>query len=89
MPSWEVIVHGHVQGVGFRWYVLGCASRTGIKGYVRNLVDGSVMIIAQGNAEQFMLFCEQVRDGGSRARVTGMDITDLSGSKSYNDFTIG
>jgi acylphosphatase len=41
-------VQGYVQGVGFRQFVLHHAAALGLRGYVRNLRDGSVEVLAQG-----------------------------------------
>jgi len=43
------LVHGHVQGVGFRWWVWRHATRLGLRGLARNLRDGSVEVIAEGS----------------------------------------
>ncbi len=88
MSSWEIIVHGRVQGVGYRWHVLRCAEVHEVFGYVRNLSDGTVMIIAQAESERLNLFSQSICQGSTRAIITRVDITELSGSKSYNDFTI-
>jgi acylphosphatase len=42
---------GHVQGVGFRYTVRSIARRYPVKGYVKNLADGSVELVAQGRPE--------------------------------------
>ncbi len=42
------VVHGRVQGVGFRWFVQKHAERLGVRGYARNLEDGSVEVYAIG-----------------------------------------
>ncbi|WP_151640449.1 acylphosphatase [Corynebacterium sp. 11A] len=41
-------VHGHVQGVGFRWWTLQNAKELGLAGYAKNLVDGRVCVVAEG-----------------------------------------
>ncbi len=43
------LVYGHVQGVGFRWWVWRQATRLGVDGLARNLRDGSVEVIAEGS----------------------------------------
>jgi len=43
------LVHGRVQGVGFRWWVWRQATRLGLRGHARNLRDGSVEVIAEGS----------------------------------------
>src|SRR5947209_1207023 len=43
------LVHGRVQGVGFRWWVWRQATRLGLRGLARNLRDGSVEVVAEGS----------------------------------------
>ena len=45
----HVVVRGVVQGVGFRWFVREHAVRHGLGGWVRNQVDGSVEVVADGD----------------------------------------
>ncbi len=47
----RVIYTGHVQGVGFRYTVRSIARRYPVKGYVKNLPDGSVELVVQGRPE--------------------------------------
>lgn len=41
-------VHGHVQGVGFRWWTRSRALELGLSGYASNQADGRVLVVAQG-----------------------------------------
>jgi len=41
-------VHGHVQGVGFRWWTRSRALELGLTGYAKNQSDGRVLVVAQG-----------------------------------------
>lgn len=41
-------VHGHVQGVGFRWWTRSRALELGLSGYASNQTDGRVLVVAQG-----------------------------------------
>ena len=66
----HVIVHGRVQGVGFRWFVRTEARRLGLAGWVRNLPDGTVELRASGIA-QFLAALEQaIQRGPDSAAVT-------------------
>ena len=49
-------VHGHVQGVGFRWWTRSRALELGLTGYAANQVDGRVLVVAQGPRQA----CEQL-----------------------------
>jgi acylphosphatase len=46
----RVIFHGRVQGVGFRWNTNRIAKRFAVKGYVKNLTDGTVELVAYGTS---------------------------------------
>lgn len=48
MGRCEIIFRGHVQGVGFRCTARGFAEELGIVGWVRNLPDGAVQMVAEG-----------------------------------------
>ena len=62
-------VHGLVQGVGFRWFVGRQAERLRVQGWVRNLRDGSVEVVARGPAADLHVLHEALRRGPSAARV--------------------
>jgi acylphosphatase len=50
-PGRRFVIHGRVQGVGFRYFVERHAQRLGLRGWVRNLPDGSVEVEASGPKE--------------------------------------
>lgn len=63
-------VHGMVQGVGFRYSTQREAQHLGLKGYVRNMDDGCVEVLACGEAEQVEKLVSWLKAGGPRsARV--------------------
>lgn len=88
MPGQEIIVRGRVQGVGFRWFVLDCALRCDVKGYVKNLPDGSVKIIAVGKPDNLLLFSEEVKQGNRHSGVDKVEITELTQYHEYEEFFI-
>lgn len=51
-------VHGHVQGVGFRWWTRSRALELGLTGYASNQSDGRVLVVAQGPRQS----CERLLD---------------------------
>lgn len=51
-------VHGHVQGVGFRWWTRSRALELGLTGYASNRPDGRVHVVAQGPRQD----CERLLD---------------------------
>jgi acylphosphatase len=65
----HVVVHGRVQGVGFRAFVEDEALRRGIEGWVRNRRDGSVEAVFAGEADAVAGMVEACRRGPLGARV--------------------
>lgn len=66
-------VTGRVQGVGFRWWTRKTASGLGLAGTVRNRVDGSVEVHAEGPGEAVERFARALRNGPSAAVVRGVE----------------
>ena len=72
MSQLHVRVSGLVQGVGFRWFVRERARRLGLSGWVRNLPDGSVEVVAVGDDAQIELLKGELRRGPPGAVVDGL-----------------
>ncbi len=78
------LVTGRVQGVGFRYFVRREARRLGLNGWVRNLPDGEVEVLASGTAAALAVLEAALRRGPPMASVTNvqslenMDETDPS-----------
>jgi acylphosphatase len=68
----RLVVHGRVQGVGFRWFVREAARQAGLAGWVRNNPDGSVELVAAGDAEALESLRRAVEAGPPGATVTGV-----------------
>jgi acylphosphatase len=66
----EAVVRGRVQGVGFRWFVVGEASRLGLGGWVANEGDGSVRCVAEGPKPALEALLAALREG-PRGAVVG------------------
>jgi acylphosphatase len=69
----HVRVRGVVQGVGFRWFVRERARRLGLSGWVRNLPDGSVEVMAAGDPAQIDLLRGELLRGPSGASVEALE----------------
>ncbi|MBI5883427.1 MAG: acylphosphatase [Elusimicrobia bacterium] len=65
----RTVVHGLVQGVGFRWFVRDSAAGLRLSGWVRNRPDGSVEFEAEGPADALERLHAAVRSGHPYARV--------------------
>ncbi len=82
------VVKGRVQRVGFRLFVEDAARREGIRGYVRNQHDGSVEVVAEGDAEALLRFEMAVRRGPAGARVDDVESSDIEVSNRFTGFRV-
>jgi acylphosphatase len=64
-----VWVHGHVQGVGFRWWTRSRALELGLVGTARNLPDGRVAVVAEGEHHSCELLLAALRGDSTPGRV--------------------
>src|ERR1041385_2083045 len=71
MVALRFLVYGRVQGVGFRWFVLREAERRGLRGFARNLRDGSVEVIAAGTPQALEELARAPQPGPGPARRRG------------------
>ena len=70
----RIFVSGLVQGVGFRAYTRRVAESLGLSGWVRNLPDGRVEILAEGEEEILCHFVKEVWKGPRLSRVDKLEI---------------
>lgn len=70
----RLIVHGHVQGVFFRETARRHAERLGVAGSARNLPDGTVEVVAEGERDAVERLIELCREGPRGARVDWVDV---------------
>jgi acylphosphatase len=63
---------GHVQGVGFRWWVRARALELGLVGSATNLTDGRVEVVAEGPRSACERLLELLRGKGTPGRVSGV-----------------
>ena len=82
------VISGRVQGVGFRYYTQECALREGVTGWVRNLPDGRVEALVEGDAESVTRVERALRSGpgGARVQTVTVDVEDVSGA--YDTFSV-
>ena len=65
-------VRGHVQGVGFRWWTRARARELGLAGWARNLDDGRVEVVAEGDPERCAALLALLESGRPPGRVSGV-----------------
>ena len=82
------VVTGRVQGVGFRYYVQDHAGAEGVHGYVRNLPDGRVEAVVEGDAESVGRVETALWRGPRGARVDDIEIEETTPSGRLTGFRI-
>lgn len=82
------VVAGRVQGVGYRYFAQHAAAREGITGNVRNLDDGRVEVVAEGEVEAMTRFERTLRQGPIGARIDDVAVDLQPASGHYPDFRI-
>lgn len=80
----QVLYSGRVQGVGFRFTAEESARRLGVVGWVKNLRDGRVELVAEGDERMLTQFLEDIRSGPMRNFIKDIEV---SWSTATNDFT--
>ncbi len=67
-----LVVSGHVQGVGYRAYIARTAKELNLSGWIRNLMDGTVEIEAQGTEKMLDELISRAKQGPQSASVTSI-----------------
>jgi len=88
MVARRFLIDGEVQGVGFRYFALRAAARHQVTGTVRNLPDGRVEVVAEGEREAMEEFKKELATGPRFADVSSLDESDLAVTGRYRDFRI-
>ena len=88
MTTLRFRVEGKVQGVYFRGSTQNEALHKGITGWVRNMSDGSVEGVMQGDEAQLNALTAWLHDGPSFSRVTKVETAPLDTDEIFSDFSI-
>ena len=88
MTATRLIVHGRVQGVGYRAWLADQARQRGIKGWVRNRLDGTVEALLHAGDWSLDEFITACRQGPPLARVTDIEIVEEQTPGTADEFAI-
>lgn len=88
MHKVQGFVSGRVQGVGFRYFVMRHAEAAAVSGYVRNLPDGRVEFLLQGEPEAVEGVLSQIHQGPNYARVDAVKLADSTSTDVVENFLI-
>lgn len=81
-------VSGYVQGVNFRWYTRRNASALGLTGFVRNLPDGRVEVVAEGDRAALQRLLAWLHEGPSLAVVENVEANWESATGEFYAFEV-
>ena len=81
----HLVVHGLVQGVGYRWSMVQAAQRLGVRGWVRNRRDGNVEALVAGAADAVEALVHWARQGPAGARVESVDVNEADATDGLPD----
>jgi len=84
----QALLRGRVQGVGFRYFVRQQAEELGLVGWVRNLRDGRVELVAEGRRELLQQLAEALRRGPPGAQVDEAILDWVEASGEFSQFSV-
>ena len=84
----HLIISGQVQGVSFRFYAQQKAQKLNLRGFTRNLDDGGVEIVAEGEGDSLKFFLDWCRQGPSFAQIEEVELEWLDSTGEYKAFEI-
>ena len=84
----RLLITGRVQGVGFRWFAKDVASREPVTGWVRNLPDGRVEALLEGDSQAVTRVETALRSGPRGARVKHVQAETEDPTGSFHEFAI-
>jgi acylphosphatase len=87
MISYKLTVEGHVQGVGYRAFIYKHANKLNLKGFVKNMPDGSVLILLQGPENAVKELIELAYKGPPLSQVVNIKIKEEE-REPFEDFHI-
>lgn len=84
----RVLIHGLVQGVGFRNFTQQQAQRLCVEGWVRNLDDGRVEAVFEGSAEAVDDLLERVTRGPRLSKVSHIEVSEDTSTEELSGFLL-
>ncbi|MFW6289681.1 MAG: acylphosphatase [Mariniphaga sp.] len=86
--QFEIKISGKVQGVGFRYFVQKKAEELNIRGWVKNMPVGNVVVMAQGDETDMNTFIDYLRIGPTMAKVTQVSKNRMPELEEFSSFQV-
>ncbi len=84
----HLFLEGRVQGVGFRYFTRISAGNHDVKGWVKNLPDGRVEAVLQGDSESVEEMVKKMKSGPSAARIKNVEVIDETPVEDFYTFEV-
>ena len=84
----HAIIHGRVQGVGYRAFAIRSAQQIGLTGWVRNRYNGTVETVAEGDRTQLENYLKVLQRGPISSNVTTIDEEWSAATMEFDQFKI-
>lgn len=88
MIARKFLISGQVQGVGYRYFAQRSSAKHQVRGYVKNLEDGRVEVLVEGNEKSVEAFRHDLAAGPAYSRVGQIEELVVEPSGSYSTFRI-
>jgi acylphosphatase len=84
----KILISGEVQGVGYRFFAQRAAARHQVTGYVKNLPDGRVEALVEGERAHVEAFLHDLATGPAWGKVAHVEEINLEPTGMYSSFRI-
>jgi acylphosphatase len=88
MKCLKINISGVVQGVGYRYFCYKKAIEYKIFGYVKNLYNGDVEVVAQGEDGLVNEFIKELKTGPRYSAVKSVNAEEFKSEKEYSEFSV-
>jgi len=88
LASLQATVRGHVHGVFYRAFVESHAQELNLNGYVRNLPDNQVEVVAEGEKQKLEKLLERLKKGPPAARVESVEVIWGEFTGEFSQFSV-
>lgn len=86
--AFRAVIQGTVQGIFFKQYIKDYADKMKIRGFVRDLENGTVEVVAEGEGDSLKDIISKIREGPKHSQIRNVDVEEKKWSGDYKEFKI-